>query len=111
MRARRVDGNLADIVSIARQAGFLVNVRNDALADLDVQLRGRHELWEIKDPTKPPSKRGLTPLQVELRAEGWSIRTVMTAADVLAARKEMLAPCRRGGRGCFVLFKSTKGAL
>lgn len=94
MRARRVDANLADIVSIARESGFLVNVRNDALADLDVQLHGRHEVWEVKDGSKAPSRRRLTPLQAEIRAEGWTIYTITGPDDVLAARRRFIE--RRG---------------
>ena len=82
MRAKRVDSNLMEIVEIARDLGFLVHVRNDELADLDVQFRGRHELWEVKTP-----KGKLTDLQEKHRKQGWTIRTVRTVDDVIAARK------------------------
>ena len=85
MRARKVDANLSVIVSAARAAGFMVNVRNDDFADLDVQLHGWHEAWECKGLNGRPTNR-----QRELAARGWKIRTVRTVDDVLAAKKWMM---------------------
>jgi len=87
--ARRVDGNLSVIIKLARKLGFLVNVRNDQLADLDVQLPAAgyaHEPWEVKD-----RKGRYTDGQKRLREQGWKIRTVRTEDDVIAARAEMIA--------------------
>ena len=87
MRSRvrgRVDSNLKAIAELARKVGFLVYVRNDALADLDVQLGGRHQVWEVKN-----RKGKLTPRQIKVREQGWTIREVRTAEDVLAARAEI----------------------
>ena len=85
MRARKVDSNLRDIVEAARKIGLRVNVRNDDLADLDVQYGGHHEVWECK------SKRGrLTPRQKKLRGDGWCIRLITCVEDVVAARQTMV---------------------
>lgn len=91
MRARRVDDNLAAIVAAALSIGLKVYVRNDALADLDVQFGGMHEIWEVKDGRKAASRRKLTKRQIQTRAEGWYIRLVTCIDDVLAAQKTMLA--------------------
>ena len=90
MRAKRTDANLQSIVATARKAGFLVHVRNDELADLDVQLHGKHEVWELKDGAKAKSRRKLTALQLLMRDQGWVIRLIESPADVLLARKEMM---------------------
>ena len=86
MRARKVDSNLREIVTAARKVGLRVNVRNDDLADLDVQFGGHHEVWEVKG-----ARGRLTPRQKKLRADGWCIRLVTCVDDVLAAKKTMLA--------------------
>ena len=83
-RARRTDSNLTAIVKAARAAGFLVYVRNDELADLDVQYLRYSELWEVKTATGK-----YKPSQLKHRAEGWLIRTVRTVEDVLQARREI----------------------
>lgn len=84
MRARKVDANSKNLLSFARELGFKVFVRNDTLADADVQLAGVHEVWEVKD------KRGrFTDLQKRMREAGWNIRTVKTTDDVIQARAEM----------------------
>lgn len=85
MRARRVDANLSAIVQVARDIGLKVNVRNDDLADLDVQFGGHHEVWEVKG-----SRGRLTERQKKLRGDGWCIRLIKTADDVLEAKKTML---------------------
>lgn len=85
-RIHRKDSNSDAIVAVARKIGFLVYPRNDDLADLDVQIHGQHEIWEVKMP-----KGDLSQKQVEARAEGWRIRTVRTAEDVLNAHAELLA--------------------
>ena len=84
MRAKRVDSTLMEIVETARDLGMLVFVRNDALADLDIQYRGISELWEVKTP-----KGTFTETQERNRAKGWKIRTVRSVDDVIKARREM----------------------
>ena len=86
MRARKVDGNLQQIVKVARAMGFRVYVRNDSLADLDVQLAGGvHEIWECKN-----GKGRMTKKQESMRAAGWNIRTIRTVQDIEIARAEMM---------------------
>jgi hypothetical protein len=66
MKARRVDGNLKLIVAAFRKLGCSVHVTNGAW-DLTVGLGGMTRLVEVKDGSKPPSARKLTPAQVEFR--------------------------------------------
>ena len=84
--ARKVDSNLSDIVAAARKLGLRVNVRNDDLADLDVQFGGHHEVWEVKG-----ARGRLTKRQKKLRAAGWCIRLITCVDDVLAAKRTLLA--------------------
>ena len=85
MRARKVDSNLSDIVDAARKLGLRVNVRNDDLADLDVQFGGHHEVWEVKG-----ARGRLTKRQKKLRGDGWCIRLIRSVDDVLEARRTIL---------------------
>ena len=66
--AARVDGNQAAIVGGLRACGASVQSLapiGAGCADLLVGHRGRNWLMELKDPSKPPSARKLTPAQVE----------------------------------------------
>ena len=64
MRAGRVDANQPEIVKAFRDLGCTVaitsNVR-DGFPDIVVGIHGINVLVEIKDGSKPPSKRKLTP--------------------------------------------------
>jgi len=63
-RAARVDANQADIVHVLRRAGAtvqLIHVIGDGCPDLLVGWRGRNLLLEVKDGSRPPSERCLTP--------------------------------------------------
>ena len=85
MRARKVDANSQDLYLAAREMGFKVYIRNDALCDADVQLCGITELWEVKN-----GKKGrFTDLQKKMRQAGWVIRTVRSVDDLVLARAEM----------------------
>ena len=88
-RAARTDANQAELVELARKLGLRVYCRNDDLADLDVQFGGVHEIWEIKRPGD--ARRLLTKRQVALREQGWCIRLIQTAEDVLRAVKTIRA--------------------
>lgn len=65
-RAASVDANQPDIVAAFRRLGCSVqplhNVGQGVL-DLMVGYRGRSHVVEVKDGSKPPSKRRLTPDQ------------------------------------------------
>ena len=71
-RAKRRDGNEAEIVRALEKAGATV-YRLDKPADL---LVGKHFVWfllEVKDGKLPPSKRQLTPDEALVAAEcEWS---------------------------------------
>jgi hypothetical protein len=63
-RAARVDDNHAEIVEALRRAGASVQSLapvGKGCPDLLVGHRGKNTLLEVKDGSKPPSKRKLTP--------------------------------------------------
>lgn len=90
--ARRVDANLSAVVAAFRKMGCSVNVRNDSMADLDVGYGGISMIVEVKDGSKPPSARKLTPNQIEKR-KTWTggIRDVSNLDDVQATVKTLRA--------------------
>ncbi|MCU1279805.1 MAG: hypothetical protein JWM53_3351 [bacterium] len=66
--AARVDANQPDIVRALRGAGASVQLLHTVGAgcpDLLVGIDGANLLIEVKDGSKPPSKRVLTPDQTE----------------------------------------------
>ena len=68
--ARRDDGE-NEIVKALRQAGAVVRVvtQGDGIPDLLVGYNGFTILMEVKDGTKPPSKRKLTEAEEKFFAE------------------------------------------
>ena len=64
-RARRVDANLSGIVQAYRALGCKVHVTNAAW-DLTVQYGGVTDCVEVKDGSKSPSRRKLTPAEQKL---------------------------------------------
>jgi hypothetical protein len=73
MRARRVDSNHSQIISIFRRCGFSVldlSRVGCGCPDLLVAKAGRLQLVEIKDGAKSASRRKLTPDQVRFH-ESW----------------------------------------
>lgn len=72
-RAARIDDNQREVVRALRAAGAMV-VSTASLGggfpDLAVIHNGRVHLLEVKDGSKPPSSRRLTPLE-----EGFAMRT------------------------------------
>lgn len=70
-RAAKVDANQADIVAALRKIGASVqplHAVGSGCPDLLVGWRGMTSLLEVKDGSKPPSARKLTPDQVEWHA-------------------------------------------
>jgi len=66
--AKRVDSNQAAIVETFRSVGATVqhlHVIGRGCPDILVGFRGVNYLVEIKDGSKPPSKRQLTPDEIE----------------------------------------------
>ena len=83
MRARRVDANHARIVKAFRQMGCNVldlSRVGQGCPDLLIAKHGINVLVEIKDGSKPPSARKLTPDEQQFHAD-WKGR-VATVLDV-----------------------------
>lgn len=90
-RAARVDGNQTQIVDALRKAGCsvlsLASV-GGGCPDLVVGVRGKNLLIEVKDGSKCPSKRSLTPDELEF-FEHWKgcAMIVESVAQALLAVK------------------------
>lgn len=88
MRAGRVDANQPEIVQTFRDLGCTVaitsNVR-DGFPDIVVGIHGINVLVEIKDGSKPPSKRKLTPDEQEWH-DNWKggVVIVESVEDVIS---------------------------
>ena len=83
-RAAKVDDNQAEIVAAFRDCGCSVAVTSaagDGFPDIVVGLRGRNLLVEIKDGSKPPSERKLTPKQKKFHGEWKGQITVCESVD------------------------------
>lgn len=68
MRVRRVDDNQVEIVKALRKIGAEVthlHTLGKGVSDLLVSFRQRWLVLEVKDGSKPPSKRELTPDEKE----------------------------------------------
>jgi len=62
-RAARIDGNQTEIVQALRRVGASVSITSmvgSGFPDIVVGFRGVNWLVEIKDGSKPPSRRKLT---------------------------------------------------
>lgn len=71
-RAARIDANQTQVVSALRAAGAVVHslaAAGNGVPDLLVAYRNTTMLMEVKDGSKPPSQRELTPEQVKFHAE------------------------------------------
>lgn len=89
MRAARVDANHGAIVKALRAIGAAVadtSKVGNGFPDLVVSMRARNILLEVKDGSKPPSKRKLTPEQERFHAS-WSgpLEIVTSPAEAVAA--------------------------
>lgn len=83
-RAARVDGNHAAIMLALRAIGASVadtSAVGQGFPDLVVGLRGRNWLIELKDGSLSPSRRALTPAQVEFKATWRGQWAVVTSPD------------------------------
>jgi Holliday junction resolvase len=86
-RAAKVDANQAAIVEALRKCGASVQslaAVGKGVPDLLVGLRTRNYLIEVKDGSKPPSARKLTPDQVQWHTK-WAgqVLTVTSPDDAL----------------------------
>ncbi len=86
--AAKVDANQAEIVAALRAVGATVTPTHTAGAgfpDLAVGFRGINLLIEVKDGTKPPSARKLTPDQEKWHATWTGQKAVVSSvAEALA---------------------------
>src|ERR1700734_1671409 len=83
-RRARIDDNQSAIVKALRQAGASVlslSPMGGGCPDLLVGKNGLNLLLEIKDPTKKPSQRTLTPDEVEFHASWRGKISVVETAD------------------------------
>lgn len=92
MRAARVDENQREVVAALRAAGASVQSLASVSAapgcpDLLVGYRGATYLLEVKDGSKPPSARNLTPYEAawHMRWRGRPVAVVESVEDALAA--------------------------
>lgn len=86
-RAAKIDANQPEIVAALRSIGATVAVTStvgQGFPDICVGYRGRSILMEVKDGSKPPSERKLTPDQ-ELFHAAWrgEIVVVKSAAEAV----------------------------
>jgi hypothetical protein len=82
----RVDSNQPEIVAAFRALGYSVHhthMVGDGFVDIVVGKQGQDALVEIKDGSKPPSQRRLTPDEARFHAT-WKGRVVVveTTDDV-----------------------------
>jgi hypothetical protein len=83
-RAAKVDRNQAEIAAALRSAGAFVQslaAVGGGVPDLLVGFRRQTYLLEVKDGTKPPSARELTPDQVNWHM-GWNGGVCMVVNSV-----------------------------
>jgi hypothetical protein len=92
MRVRKVDNNQKKLVEQMRAIpGVMVRHTHTVgcgFPDIVVGYKGQNYLFEIKDPTKPPSGRKLT-LEERWFHDDWTgqITTIQTIDDVLSILK------------------------
>ncbi len=83
-RAARIDSNQPDLVKVLRKAGCKVQslaMMGEGFPDLLILRAGVLTLMEVKDGSQPPSKRKLTPHQVQFHKD-WP---VVIARDIQEA--------------------------
>lgn len=86
-RAAKTDANQPEIVQALRKAGATVHslaAVGDGCPDLLVGYSAKTALMEVKDGSKPPSARQLTPDQMDWHAN-WRGGTVAIVTDVESA--------------------------
>ncbi len=96
-RASKVDANQSRIVGIFRAMGCGVQslaAVGGGVPDLLVGIKGRTVLVEVKDGTKPPSARKLTPDQVRWHGS-WPDDVAVIESDEQAI--DFVARLRRAG--------------
>lgn len=87
-RAAKVDANQRELVSALRALGCSVqplHAVGGGVPDLLVGVRGENFLIEVKDGSKPPSERRLTPAQTEWHASWRGSVAVLDSVDAVLA--------------------------
>jgi hypothetical protein len=90
-RAAKIDANQPEIVAALRKAGALViptHMVGGGFPDLVVCFRGQTLLMEVKDGSKPPSARLLTPDQLAFHA-AWIGGPLSIVQDVEGALRAL----------------------
>ncbi len=94
MAGKRIDANHSEIVAALRRVGAQVQSLasvGGGVPDLLVAFRGGWYVLEVKDGSKPPSKRRLTPAEAEWHmqfndaAPVWIVNTVDEALEAIGA--------------------------
>lgn len=98
--AAKIDANQPEIVEGLRKAGATVtptHAAGEGFPDLAVGYRGSNYLLEVKDGSKPPSKRKLTPDQVEWhdkwRGQVCVVNNLDEALDALGIERRGAVHC------------------
>jgi hypothetical protein len=92
-RAAKIDANHAEIVKALRAIGCSVqplHMVGGGCPDLAVGYRGQNFWLEVKDGTKPPSQRRLTPDQVKWvdawkGGQVWVVHSVEQAIEAVCS--------------------------
>lgn len=111
-RAARVDANQPEIVAALRQSGCSVEHLHSVgggVPDLLVGVQGLNLLIEVKDGSKPPSARKLTPDQVEWHGK-WQGQKVI-ASTVVEALQSVASFLSTYGQSVPPLLTLTLNAL
>jgi len=100
--AKRVDENQADVVAEIRAAlpeatVFDLSGSGKGIPDLLIGFNGGNYLVEIKDGSKPPSERKLTPAQEALHTN-WQGQVAVANNSAEAIAAILRAVIRKGGK-------------
>ena len=86
-RAAKIDGNQFSVVWALRKAGcnvLIISALGDGSPDILVNRAGQIYMLEIKDGSKPPSRRKLTPDQERFKRD-WPVQVVKNETEALEA--------------------------
>ena len=88
--AKRVDDNHREVVDEFRATMkeatlFDLSGAGGGITDCIVGWRGMNFLFEIKDPSKSPSRRKLTPAQIKFHGEWQGQKSVVLSAAEMCA--------------------------
>lgn len=84
MRAAKIDANQPEIIAALRKAGASVqplHTVGQGCVDLLVGYRGANHCLEVKDGSKPPSARELTPDQIQWHMDWRGHAMVVNSVD------------------------------